>query len=147
MTDKDRCIFCKIGEHKLDAITMYEDDDTMAFLDKEPFNLGHTLIIPKKHYDYITDMPEEMVCRLFKIVSRLARAVSVAMKVDGLNIGQSNGEVASKQIFHVHVHIIPRFIGDAEDDGFPTRKHLSSEELEDSGRRIREALDSAISIF
>ncbi|MFQ6134789.1 MAG: HIT family protein [Nitrososphaerales archaeon] len=138
-----RCVFCRIVERKADAVIVYEDDDTVAFMDKEPFNLGHTLVVTKKHYRYITDMPEEAVCSLFKVVSRLARAVSSATGADGLNIGQSNGEVASQQVFHVHVHVIPRFKGDTEHGIFPPRKQLSLRELKESGRRIQEALGLA----
>ncbi len=136
----NQCVFCKIVNHEADAVTVYEDEETVAFMDKEPFNLGHTLVTPKKHYKFITDMPENEVCSLFKVVSRVAKAVLKATRSDGLNLGQSNGEAASQQIFHVHVHIIPRFKGDAEDSMFPPRKQPSLEELKESGRRIQDAL-------
>lgn len=136
----ERCEFCRIVKREAAAVVVYEDEETVAFMDKEPFNPGHTLVVPKKHYKYITDMPEEEVGSLFRVVSRLARAVFRASGADGLNLGQSNGEAASQQILHVHVHVIPRFKGDTEHGMFPSRKRLSAGELEESGRRIQEAL-------
>ncbi len=141
MIKNTQCIFCKIVEGKEDKVLLYEDNYTLAFLDKKPFNLGHTLVIPKKHYKYITNMGDKEICNLFRTVNRLARAVFTATKADGLNIGQSNGLAASQQIFHVHVHIIPRFIGDSN-GVFPNRKQINLIELKKSSRDILEELNT-----
>jgi len=88
-------------------------------------------------------MPEEEVGELYRVVSRIARAVYRATRADGLNIGQSSGEAASQQILHVHVHIIPRFKSEAKDQSgsfFPPRRKVSIEELEETGRFIRREL-------
>jgi diadenosine tetraphosphate (Ap4A) HIT family hydrolase len=130
-------------EHKKTAVVVYEDDDILVFMDKAPFNLGHTLVMPKKHYRYLTDMSENEVSSLFRVVSRVAKAVLQATGADGLNIGQSNGEAASQTIPHVHVHIIPRFKNDAEQGAmFPPRKHINVKGLRESGRLVEEALNS-----
>jgi len=123
------------------SVIIYEDSENMAFMDKNPFNLGHVLVIPKKHYRYIIDMTEKEICKLFRVVHRLSKAIFYARKVDGLNIGQSNGEAASQQVFHVHVHIIPRFERDSIKGTFPNRKKTTIHELEKTAESILTVLN------
>src|SRR6266849_6630901 len=89
-----------------------EDDYWLAFMDHYPINPAHTLVVPKKHYVTMLEMPPSEVGRLFVTVAKVAKGVGKASKADGINIGQSNGEAASQDVFHMHVHIIPRFHGD-----------------------------------
>jgi histidine triad (HIT) family protein len=138
-----RCVFCQIISQEAPAVQVYEDDEIIAFMDKAPFNLGHTLVLPKRHYAFLTDMSNSEVGRLFTAVSRVAKAISQATGADGLNIAQSNGEAASQDILHVHVHIVPRFRGDSDDGFFPPRKHPDAHEVEESASRIRKKLDDA----
>jgi histidine triad (HIT) family protein len=101
------CVFCQIIRKEAFASIVYEDKQVMAFLSNRPVNEGHTLVIPKKHYVNIYEIPEEEACYLFKMAKRVAQAVSDAMAAEGIRIVQNNGEAAGQVIFHLHVHIIP----------------------------------------
>ncbi len=101
------CIFCKIINKESHANVVYEDEQVIAFLSNRPVNEGHTLVVPKKHYRDIYDIPEEEAAYLFKITKRVAEAVKAAMIPPGIRIVQNNGAAAGQVIFHLHVHIIP----------------------------------------
>jgi histidine triad (HIT) family protein len=103
----ESCIFCKIARNEAPASTVYEDEQVIAFMSIHPINVGHTLVVPKKHYENIYEIPEEEVAYLYKIVKKLARAVNEAVDAEGIRIVQNNGEAAGQVIFHMHVHIIP----------------------------------------
>lgn len=121
---------------------MYEDQDSIAFLDYYPLNPGHTLVVPKKHYPTMFEMPVDEVGRLFVTVARVMKAVRSASEADGINIGQSNGVAASQEVPHMHVHVIPRFNHDSAGGlTFPERKRMSQAERERIAGRIRKALD------
>jgi len=111
------CIFCKIAAGEIPCTRVWEDERCLAFLDIGPLADGHTLLIPKKHYEVIGEMPPEEVAHLGRQVPGLARAVQQAMEADGLNVLQNNGRVAGQAVGHVHVHFIPR----VPDDGLGYR--------------------------
>lgn len=134
------CIFCKIAARKAGAVIVFEDEHSLAFLDIHPLNPGHTLVIPKKHYASMVEMPPEEVGRIFVSVSKVMRGVKKASKADGINIGQSNGKAASQEVFHMHVHIIPRYIHELP-EGFPERKTATNGELEVTGSKIKAAIE------
>ena len=83
----------------------------MAFLDIRPLQMGHTLVIPKAHYVDIFDTPEEQICHVHKVTKKIALAVKKAAKADGISIIQQNGKAAGQDVFHIHVHVVPRFEG------------------------------------
>lgn len=83
----------------------------MAFLDIRPLNMGHTLVIPKGHYVDIFDIPEADLVRVHAVSKQLAAAVKKATNADGISIIQQNGKAAGQDIFHLHVHVVPRFAG------------------------------------
>lgn len=93
------------------ASVVYQDDTTLAFLDIRPLNLGHTLVIPKAHYVDIFDVPADLLGHVHKISKILAPAVKLAAAADGISIIQQNGRAAGQDIFHLHVHVVPRFEG------------------------------------
>jgi len=105
------CIFCKIVRGELSSYKIYEDDATLAFLDIQPVNAGHTLVIPKKHSTNIFDIvPED-----WQAVAETVRKIAIAIEktgADGVNIGMNNREHAGQVVHHPHVHVIPRFKGD-----------------------------------
>jgi histidine triad (HIT) family protein len=101
------CVFCQIIRKEAQASVIYEDERVIAFLSHRPLNVGHTLVVPKKHYADIYDIPEEEVAYLFKVVKRLACAVREATKIEGIRLVQNNGKDAGQVVFHLHVHIIP----------------------------------------
>ncbi len=134
------CIFCKIVSKKAGAVIVFEDEHSLAFLDIHPLNPGHTLVVPKKHYPSMAEMPPEEVGRVFVSVAKVMKGVMKASKADGINIGQSNGRAASQEVFHMHVHVIPRYIHELP-EGFPERKTASTVELEQISRKIKAAIE------
>jgi histidine triad (HIT) family protein len=129
--DDVSCIFCRIAQKQVPASLVYEDEKAMAFLDIRPLNEGHTLIMPKAHYENIFDIPTELVEYVHGVTKRIAIAVEKATKADGITIVQQNGEAAGQEIFHLHVHVIPRYEGQ--------KLHSPSE----VSQADREALDQA----
>ncbi|WP_079890826.1 HIT family protein [Halococcus agarilyticus] len=105
------CVFCSIAADSSPAYRLYEDENTLAFLDIKPAIRGHTLVIPKTHHVTLTDMPEDLVADVFRTVQRVAAALESTHELDGFNTAQSNGKTR-QEVFHAHVHIIPRY----EDD-------------------------------
>ena len=102
------CIFCKIVAGQIPAAKVYEDATKLAFMDIGPIQPGHVLLIPKKHYALLTDMPDDEAADLGRCLPRLGRAVVAAAKADGFNVHQTNGRCSGQAVFHVHLHIIPR---------------------------------------
>ena len=103
------CIFCDILAGKRIGHIVYEDEHHIAFLDKYPIDDGHTLVIPKKHYERITDMDSNDVGEIFSIVPKIAKAVLSGAGADAFSLAQNNGKAAKQIIPHVHIHIIPRY--------------------------------------
>jgi histidine triad (HIT) family protein len=111
MTFDNNCIFCKISQKQAPSSIIYEDKSTLAFLDIRPLNIGHSLVIPKKHYIDIFDTPEQNLCQTHVAAKKISPAIKKATNADGISIIQQNGKAAGQDIFHIHVHIIPRFFG------------------------------------
>jgi histidine triad (HIT) family protein len=109
------CIFCQIASKKIPAKVVYEDESSLAFLDINPTNPGHTLVIPKAHIETILDIQPEELSNLTQAVKIVAHALSDALNPDGLNILQNNKEIAGQLVPHIHFHLVPRF----KDDGVP----------------------------
>ena len=103
------CIFCDILSGKRTGHFIYEDNDHVAFLDKYPIDVGHSLVIPKNHHERITEMNADSVGALFMVVQKVAKAILSATDADAFSLGQNNGRAAKQIIPHVHVHIIPRY--------------------------------------
>ena len=104
-----RCLFCDILDGKKEGHFLYEDDSHVAFLDKYPIDFGHSLILPRKHHEKITDMNPEDVGTLFSLVPKIAKAILDATNADAFSIAQNNGRAAKQIIPHVHIHLIPRY--------------------------------------
>ena len=102
------CIFCDILDGKREGHIVYEDETHIAFLDKYPIDDGHTLVIPKKHYERITDMDSKDVGNIFSLIPKIAKAVLSGTGADAFSLAQNNGKAAKQIIPHVHIHIIPR---------------------------------------
>jgi histidine triad (HIT) family protein len=110
MSDES-CIFCKIVQKQTPSSIVYEDESLLVFVDIRPLNMGHTLIIPKTHCVDIFDIPQELLSQIHKVSKQIAFAVKKATNADGISIIQQNGKAAGQDIFHIHVHVIPRFKG------------------------------------
>ena len=103
------CIFCDILDGTRDGHIVYEDNDHIAFLDKYPIDDGHTLVIPRKHHEKITDMDPNDVGKIFSLIPKIAKAVLAGAGADAFSLAQNNGKAAKQIIPHVHIHIIPRY--------------------------------------
>jgi len=104
----NECIFCKIIKKEVPAYIVYEDDYSIAFLDINPVSTGHILVVPKKHYERITDMPENDLKEFMASVQKVAKMVETKLSKD-YNIITNHGPKAGQMINHVHFHIIPRY--------------------------------------
>ncbi|MGH1567112.1 MAG: HIT family protein [Nitrosopumilus sp.] len=132
------CIFCDILNGKRDANFLYQDDFHVAFLDKYPIDVGHSLIIPRNHHERITDMDSKDVGNIFSIVPKIAKAVLDGTGADAFSLGQNNGRAAKQIIPHVHIHIIPRYNNKGT---IWTKRQISSDaELTDIAKKIRKFL-------
>jgi histidine triad (HIT) family protein len=131
------CVFCKIARGGEQASHIYEDRDVMAFLDTRPINEGHTLVISKKHYENIFEIPDEELANLFKIVKKIAAAIMKSEKAEGIRIVQNNGSAANQIIFHFHVHIIPEYEGQ---ESHRSRETPGQNELERVAAKIRKLM-------
>ncbi len=133
------CIFCSIIRKERETAYVYEDDNFIAIMDKYPINIGHTLVMPKEHYDTLLRMPINKVSMLFALTAHLAKAVVKAVNSDGFSIGQNNGEAANQIIPHVHVHIIPRFINDMTK--WSSRRFVTFEQLNETAEKIKKYIE------
>ena len=129
------CIFCDILNGKRDASILYEDESHIAFLDKYPIDVGHSLVIPKTHHERITDMDSQNVGDLFAIVPKIAKAVLSGTGADAFSLGQNNGRAAKQIIPHVHIHIIPRY--NSKGTIWTKRQISSNDELDPLAKKIR----------
>ncbi len=105
------CLFCKIAGNEKDT-AIFENSNCVAVLDVFPISKGHTLIIPKKHYETILDLPDEEITLVFQAVKQTTALLRQALAPDGFTIGINHGKKAGQAIDHLHIHIIPRFDGD-----------------------------------
>jgi histidine triad (HIT) family protein len=135
----DSCIFCKIVQKQIPASFVFEDEKVMAFLDIKPLNEGHTLVISKAHYESIFDIPQDLVEYLHGVTKRIAIAVEKATKANGISIIQQNGKAAGQDIFHLHVHVIPRYEGQKL-PSFSEISEANRKNLSQTAQKIRKYL-------
>ncbi len=106
------CVFCRIVSGS-SASVVYRDDEVMAFMDTRPVNPGHVLVIPTRHYASLADVPERIGARRFVVAQRVASALRASgLRCEGINLFLADGEAAFQEVFHVHLHVFPRFAGD-----------------------------------
>jgi len=132
---EDNCLFCRIVSGEVPAVVVYEDANTFAFLDHRPLFPGHTLLVPREHYETLADLPAAQVGPLFKDAQLLSRAVESAMEAEGSFVAMNNR--VSQSVPHFHVHIVPRRRKDGLKGFFwPRTKYKSDEELEITREKI-----------
>jgi histidine triad (HIT) family protein len=125
----EECLFCKFASGEVPASTVFEDEDSIAFLDTRPLFPGHLLLIPKAHYETLTDLPEKLVSSVFLNAQQLARVVKETMDAEGTFVAMNN--VVSQSVPHFHVHIVPRRRKDGLKGFFwPRRKYENADEQE-----------------
>jgi histidine triad (HIT) family protein len=139
----DDCVFCKIADGVVSASVVYSDEKVVAFLDIQPVNLGHVLVIPRAHAKALSELDPEVGGQMFKaamIVAGCIRRSSV--KCEGVNLFLADGEAAFQEVFHVHLHVIPRFRGDGFGLKFGPSYGIKPErkELDRVAEQIRRAI-------
>jgi histidine triad (HIT) family protein len=133
-------IFGKIINREISAVIIYEDDDSLAFMDIGPIIKGHVLVIPKTCYDSITETPPDVLSKLMLVCKRIAAAQIKGLGADGVNIIQNNGQSAGQVVPHIHFHVIPRFKGDGHHWNWAAKKYESSAEMQKIAAKIHEGL-------
>ena len=135
----NNCLFCHIVAGDIPAEKVYEDEKTLAFLDINPVNKGHTLVIPKKHTENALTIDTDTFLSVMRTVHLLLPAVTEGMEAAGVNVGINNLPAAGQEVFHLHVHIMPRFEGDGYRlwSGTP---YTAQEEMQAVAERIRKRL-------
>ncbi len=138
------CIFCRILAGELPATFVYRDDDCAAFMDIQPVNPGHLLVVPTRHASHLADLDPATGARMMEVAQRLAAALRASeLRCEGVNLFLADGEAAMQEVFHVHLHVFPRFTG----DGFGLRfgphytERPARAALESAGQQIREVLE------
>ena len=128
----DNCIFCKLANKDIPTNIIYEDDRFTVILDASPATKGHALILPKNHAANIYELPDEDASAVFVLAKKLATKMTEILHCDGFNIVQNNGECAGQTVFHFHMHLIPRYKGDKNDDILKyTPLELSDDEMKE----------------
>lgn len=129
------CLFCKVIRNETPSTKIYEDDETLAFLNIFPHTRGHMLIIPKNHHENIYSTPVETWCRMNITAQKMAIAMKNALSADGMNIIMNNEPTAGQVIFHDHLHIIPRY------NDFTEEKYVYAEnETNDVAKELQAVL-------
>lgn len=106
------CIFCDLIHGAAEVSVCYEDADAIAFMDIQPVNPGHVLVVPRRHYESLLDIPHDLAMHLFDVAMTLGPVVRKVSRADGMNVIVNSGQAAGQDVFHYHVHLIPRLASD-----------------------------------
>jgi len=138
MSEND-CLFCKMIAGQIPVTKIYEDEIVLAFLDIGPISDGHTLVIPKQHFEKLHDCPDQLFGQMASRIGKIAKAVTAAVNSDGYNVLCNNGRAAGQLIGHLHFHIIPRSTGDGLFSRWPSYKYEEGR-IDQIAGKIRENL-------
>lgn len=139
-TSEPDCPFCEIVRREdSDAREVYRDEHVVAFCPLEPATLGHTLLVPRIHVPTIWELSEDVAAQLARVVVKLSAAIREAVEPQGLNVIQSSGAAASQTVFHTHVHLVPRWEGDAVGQIWPRDTAYSDDQMDETLNRLRVA--------
>jgi histidine triad (HIT) family protein len=133
------CVFCKIARGEIASAVVLETEEAVAFLDINPVNKGHVLLVPKAHHADLADLPEPIAAHVGSLLPRLCQAVRHATGAEGYNLIVNNGRAAGQTVFHGHWHVIPRWQGDPVDWPWPHAAY-SGDELNQTRFAIQRAL-------
>ncbi|MDQ3566483.1 MAG: HIT family protein [Actinomycetota bacterium] len=136
---REGCIFCKILAGEASSSMVFEDNACVAFLDVAMIRPGHTLVVPKDHAPRLSELDPEVGARLFRTGQKVAAALYGSLGCDGINLFLADGEAAGQDVFHAHLHVLPRFEGDGLGSAFRAdeEKMASREELDEVAEKIR----------
>jgi histidine triad (HIT) family protein len=138
------CIFCQIVAGTLPSSKVYEDEICLAFMDIQPVNPGHMLLVSKMHFADLADLPANIGAHIFQVAQRIALTLlQTAVKSEGVDLFLAHGEAAGQEIFHVHLHVIPRYEGDGFGFSFGTNysKLPERSELDAIATQIRNQME------
>ena len=144
-TTVDNCIFCKVAQKKIDAKIIDENENAIAFLDAFPLTAGHTLVITKNHYAKLQDVDYDQINQLFSLANKILPSIEKGTGVQSTLIAIHNGKDAGQEIPHLHVHIVPRKLGDGGGSihsMFDSRHRLEEREIIKVFKKIKEQLES-----
>jgi histidine triad (HIT) family protein len=113
------CIFCDIIKGAAEVSVCYEDATALAFMDIQPVNHGHTLVVPRQHYESFLDLPHDLGLHLFEVAMQLGPVIRKVSGTEGMNLVVSSGASAGQDVYHFHIHLIPRRAGDGFDVPLP----------------------------
>lgn len=133
------CIFCKIAAGEIPSSTVYEDADFRVILDLGPAAKGHALILPKKHYADVTELPAEVAAKVLPLGAKIGTAMKAGLGCTGFNLVQNNGLSAGQTVFHFHMHVIPRYENGPEMVSW-TPGSASEEERKETAEQIKAQL-------
>ena len=137
------CVFCDIVAGQAPASVVYEDDIVIAIMTIGPVTPGHLLVMPKQHIPYMAGMDEHTAMHLFKITLQMSQAMrSSGIRCEGINLFLADGEAAFQEIFHLHMHVFPRFKGDAFKIDADWSVRPSRKELDQIAEQLRRAHQS-----
>lgn len=137
------CIFCKILSGEAEARFVYRDENCSVFLDIQPLNPGHVLVVPNVHIERMADMPEALAGKIFEVATKVFKAIlKTEIKCDGANFFLSDGSQAGQEVLHCHLHIAPRFSNDGVKVGFSKERQLkiSASTQDEISQAVRDAL-------
>ena len=134
----NECIFCKIINGEIPANVVYENGKVLAFLDINPINRGHTLIVSKKHYENISEITEDCLRDVVVVAKKIAGAMEIGLGAEGINILHASGKAAQQSVFHFHIHLVPRY----RDDGLNTwpKSKYKEEDFKEVTEEIKKAI-------
>ena len=144
-TTVDNCILCKIAQKKIDAKIIDENENAIAFLDAFPLTAGHTLVITKNHYAKLQDVDYDQINQLFSLANKILPSIEKGTGVQSTLIAIHNGKDAGQEIPHLHVHIVPRKLGDGGGSihsMFDSSHRLEEREIIKVFKKIKEQLES-----
>ena len=143
MNETNDCIICKLLSGELEVSMVYQDDSCSAFMDIQPVNPGHVLVVPNRHAAYLTGLEEEEGAQIFRIAHRVAAVLrNGVVKCEGINFFLADGAAAGQEVFHVHLHVFPRYVEDGFRLVLPPAYSLKPErrELDELAGKIRNML-------
>ena len=135
-----KCILCDLVTNRIPVSSVYEDSNILALLDIYPATTGHTIVIPKQHATCLAELDEAVGAQLFKVTMRITESVrNSGVKCEGITLCLADGEAAGQEIFHTHMHVIPRYKGDNVRMKIGQRQNSTREELDRIAQRIKAA--------
>lgn len=143
-TSAENCVFCKIVRGELEGSFVYEDETVVALMDIVPINEGHVFVIPRAHAPHLSDMDDKTLGHMANVAGKIAKAIRKSdIQCDGINLLLADGETAGQEVWHAHLHVIPRF----KDDGFGTKRdpiknfqHPSRIRLDEVAKKLKKNL-------